>query len=149
VNHFRVLLRVRYCECDAQQVVFNARYGDYADVALTEYFRALFGSYQSLLEQGLDSQVVRMATDWKSPARFDEVLALDVATLRIGTTSYTVRVDVSEFFSGRHVAVTEVTYVMVSAHGLEKRAVPEAVREKLAAGVPGGIVNLAGIDTST
>jgi len=36
---FRLLLRVRYGECDAQQVVFNARYGDYVDVAATEFYR--------------------------------------------------------------------------------------------------------------
>ena len=40
---FRLLLRVRYGECDAQQVVFNARYGDYVDVAATEFYRAVFG----------------------------------------------------------------------------------------------------------
>ena len=27
MTRFRLLLRVRYGECDAQQVVFNARYG--------------------------------------------------------------------------------------------------------------------------
>ncbi len=28
-ENFTLLLRVRYGECDAQQVVFNARYADY------------------------------------------------------------------------------------------------------------------------
>jgi len=30
---FTLYLRVRYGECDAQKVVFNARYADYVDVA--------------------------------------------------------------------------------------------------------------------
>lgn len=60
---FRLRLRVRYGECDAQQVVFNARYGDYIDIAATEFYRALFGSYQALVERGLDSQVVRQLTE--------------------------------------------------------------------------------------
>src|SRR5262245_38413749 len=34
---FRFLLRVRYGEVDAQKVVFNARWGDYVDLAVTEY----------------------------------------------------------------------------------------------------------------
>ena len=34
---FELLLRVRYSECDAQEVVFNARYADYADLAATEF----------------------------------------------------------------------------------------------------------------
>ena len=91
---FRLLLRVRYGECDAQQVVFNARYGDYVDVAATEFYRAVFGSYQALLEQGLDSQVVRMVTDWSAPARFDDVLQLEVRTLRLGNSSFTLEVDI-------------------------------------------------------
>lgn len=142
---FRLLLRVRYGECDAQQVVFNARYGDYADVALTEYFRALFGSYQALLAQGLDNQVVRMATDWTSPARFDEVLALEVETLRVGTTSYAMRVAIREHFSGRPVATTEIVYVLVSAREHAKTPVPDGLRARLLAGAPGVCVDMAGL----
>ncbi len=39
-NHFRYYLRVRYGECDAQKVVFNARYAEYVDLATTD-LRAL------------------------------------------------------------------------------------------------------------
>ena len=46
--------RVRYAECDAQQVVFNARYADYVDITINEYIRALFGDYQNMLDRGLD-----------------------------------------------------------------------------------------------
>ena len=49
-NQFTLLLRVRYGECDAQQVVFNARYADYIDIALTEYFRVAVGGFQALLD---------------------------------------------------------------------------------------------------
>ena len=38
---FRYYLRVRYGECDAQKVVFNARYADYVDLAAVEFLRAL------------------------------------------------------------------------------------------------------------
>ena len=51
---FEFRLRVRYGECDAQGVVFNARYGDYVDIAVNEYIRTLFGDYQRLLEMGYD-----------------------------------------------------------------------------------------------
>ena len=34
-DQFTLLLRVRYGECDAQEVVFNARYADYIDIAMT------------------------------------------------------------------------------------------------------------------
>ena len=141
---FRLLLRVRYGECDAQQVVFNARYGDYVDVAATESYRAVFGSYQALLEQGLDSQVVRMVTDWRAPARFDDVLQLEVRTLRLGTSSFTLEVDIRRQTDQAAIARAEVTYVMVDARAFTKVAIPEAIRARLERGAPGVTVNQAG-----
>src|SRR5262249_11086983 len=38
---FRHRIRVRYSEIDGQAVVFNSRYLEYADVAITEYYRSL------------------------------------------------------------------------------------------------------------
>ena len=37
---FRLRLRVRYNECDAQGIVFNARWVDYVDIAVGEPDRA-------------------------------------------------------------------------------------------------------------
>ncbi|HSX71690.1 MAG TPA: thioesterase family protein [Pseudomonas sp.] len=141
---FRLLLRVRYGECDAQQVVFNARYGDYVDVAATEFYRAVFGSYQSLLEQNLDSQVVRMAIDWSAPARFDDVLQLEVSTLRLGNSSFALEVDIRRQTDQAAIARAEVTYVMVDAKAFSKTAIPEAIRVQLEHGAPGVTVNQAG-----
>jgi acyl-CoA thioester hydrolase len=141
---FRLLLRVRYGECDAQQVVFNARYGDYIDVAATEFYRALFGSYQALLERGLDSQVVRMLTDWSAPARFDDVLQLEVSTLRLGNSSFALQVDIRRQADQAAIARSEVTYVMVDAQSYAKVAIPDAIRALLERGAPGVTVNQAG-----
>jgi acyl-CoA thioester hydrolase len=40
MNPFRYYLRVRYSECDAQKIVFNARYGEYVDLAVSEFMRS-------------------------------------------------------------------------------------------------------------
>ena len=141
---FRLLLRVRYGECDAQQVVFNARYGDYVDVAATEFYRAVFGSYQALLDQGLDSQVVRMVTDWSAPARFDDVLQLEVSTLHLGNSSFSLQVDIRRLGDQAVIARSEVTYVMVDARTFSKRTIPDALRAQLQHGAPGILVNQAG-----
>lgn len=141
---FRLLLRVRYGECDAQQVVFNARYGDYVDVAATEFYRAVFGSYQALLEQGLDSQVVRMVTDWSAPARFDDVLQLEVSSLRLGKSSFTLQVDIRRHADQAAIARSEITYVMVDAQAFTKTPIPEVIRAQLERGAPGVTVNQAG-----
>ena len=141
---FRLLLRVRYGECDAQQVVFNARYGDYVDVAATEFYRAVFGSYQASLDQGLDSQVVRMVTDWSAPARFDDVLQLEVSTLHLGNSSFSLQVDIRRQANQAVIARSEVTYVMVDARTFSKRTIPDALRAQLQHGAPGILVNQAG-----
>ena len=72
-NHFHYYLRVRYGECDAQKVVFNARYAEYIDLATTEFLRAL-GYGEQLFSGELDFQLVKQTIEWKAPARFDQVL---------------------------------------------------------------------------
>ena len=77
-------LRVRYQECDPQGVVYFARYPEYYDLALTELFREVIGSYQSMVEA---------ARTWWSPsrasaiarARFDELIDVDVPIDKLGT----------------------------------------------------------------
>src|ERR1043166_2954788 len=68
---FRYYLRVRYGECDAQKVVFNARYADYVDLSTTEFLRAL-GFGEALISGSLDYQLVKLTLEWKAPARFDQ-----------------------------------------------------------------------------
>ena len=58
MNPFRYYTRVRYQDCDAQHVVFNARYGDYVDLAVTEFLRATFPG-RDPFDGSLEIQVVR------------------------------------------------------------------------------------------
>ena len=91
-NDFCYLLRVRYSECDAQKVVFNGRYTEYADIAVNEFTRVIWDDYNSLLEAGIDNQVVNLNMSWKAPAHFDEVIAITVKPIKVGNTSYTLQV---------------------------------------------------------
>jgi acyl-CoA thioester hydrolase len=143
VEPFRYLLRVRYSECDAQRVVFNARYGDYIDLAVTEFFRALgFGSV--LIDGNLDYQLVKQILEWKAPARFDQVLAVAVRSLRIGTTSFALGTEFRVEGEDRILALGETIYVLVDSVALEKRAIPEDLRAALERGVPGAVTDHAG-----
>jgi len=142
---FQFFLRVRYCDCDSQNVVFNARYGDYVDVAVTEYFRILFGGFENILSRGFDMQVVRLATDWKSPARFDDVLSIAVETVYLGNASYRLKLTFQNRLTKRMIAVSEITYVLVDSTRYEKVTIPEDIRQQLKKGAPGEIVDHAGI----
>lgn len=143
---FEYRLRVRYAECDAQGVVFNARYGDYADLAMNEFVRTLFGNYQNLLDQDLDIQVVSMTINWQAPAQFDDVLSARVHTQKLGNTSFTISVDFSRYPEDDAIAHAELTYVVVSPASLTKKPIPETMRQSLKQGAPGVVISHAGED---
>lgn len=129
---FRYYLRVRYGECDAQKVVFNARYGDYVDLAATEFLRAL-GYGEQLIDGTLDYQLVRQTLEWKSPARFDDVLEAAVHCARIGTTSFVLETEFRVAGRDALTATAETVYVLIDAGG--KTPVPQDLRAALQRGV--------------
>ncbi len=139
---FRYLLRVRYGECDAQKVVFNARYADYVDLAVTEFLRAVWGD--AIFGGGLDYRLVKQTVEWRSPARFDEVLELRVRTVRIGTTSFTLAVEIRGHADGRPIVAAETVYVLVGEKDQTKRPIPDENRRALEAGAPGVVTDHAG-----
>ncbi len=143
---FQLLLRVRFAECDSQKIVFNARYGDYVDVAATEYFRALFGGYEKLIDQGIDYQVVRLSTEWKSPAKFDDVISITVETVKTGNTSFVMQFDFTDPETGREIASAEQICVMVTAGDHQKLPIPDNIRALLERGAPGIVANYSGIN---
>ncbi|GAB5379045.1 MAG: thioesterase family protein [Aliiglaciecola sp.] len=143
---FTTLLRIRYAECDAQQVVFNSRYAEYADLAATEFIRAILGGYQSLIDRGLDNQVVNLNISWKSSARFDDVLRLETWVPKVGNSSFTMTTMIKQFESHELVAEVTTTYVFVDAKSYQKTSIPDDIRKKLLTGAPNVTVNLAGIE---
>ena len=146
-ENFTFLLRVRYGECDAQQVVFNARYADYIDIAMTEYFREVVGGFQYLLDQGLDNQVVSLHIDWHSSAKFDDVLAISVTSTKVGNTSYSFKILINDYISQKLIAKSSMTYVMVDTQNYQKTPVPDWLREKLLSSTSWPLINHAGVTT--
>ena len=138
------MLRVRYAECDAQQVVFNARYADYVDLAATEFMRELIGGYQNLQRQGLDNQVVNMNISWQNSAKFDDVLSISVFVSKVGNTSFTMQIAMHDWWTKIKIANAEIVYVMVESHSLKKTLVPAEFKQKLLEGAPQKQTNLAG-----
>ena len=138
-NPFRFLLRVRYGEVDAQKIVFNARWADYVDVAVTEYQRALWHDIAAL-EMVLAKQTI----EWKASARFDDVIEARIRTKTIGTTSFTIATELRRWPDGPLCATAETVYVAFDLERGEKMAVPPRFRELLERGAPGVVVDHAG-----
>lgn len=82
-------MRVRYGECDAQGVLFNAHYLAYIDHTITELWRAAYGSYDAMLDRGLDIVVAETNLRFRRGARFDDEVEIHALVDHLGTTSVT------------------------------------------------------------
>jgi acyl-CoA thioester hydrolase len=140
---FRYYLRVRYSECDAQKVVFNGRYGEYVDLAVTEFTRAA-GLYQSGVFADFDYQVVKQTTEWKAPVRFDQVIEITVQTKHIGTTSFSLVAEFRVAGTEEVTASIETVYVNVDPKELAKKPISDRLRQALTLGAPAVQVDHAG-----
>ena len=82
-------MRVRYAECDAQGVVYFARYPFFFDVAVTELWRERIGPYDETVRAGSDFVVAEMNVRYRGPARFDDEIDVVIESVRVGETSIT------------------------------------------------------------
>jgi acyl-CoA thioester hydrolase len=85
--------RVRWSETDAQGVVFNARYLDYADIAITEYWRAA-KLRERAGDEPLEFHVKKATVTWFAPILPDEMIDVMARTLATGRTSVTQTVEI-------------------------------------------------------
>ena len=124
-------IRVRFADTDLQAIVFNANYLTFYDVAWTEYFRALGFTWQGMIESGVDTVLARTTLEFKSPARFDEILEVYVRVSRIGNTSLTFDFEIYPRGEDRLVNSASSLYVCVDPRTLQKIPVPEGMRRSI------------------
>jgi acyl-CoA thioester hydrolase len=114
---------VRYAEVDQQGVVFNAHYLLYCDEAM-----GAFCEQRGLREFVSLVRLVASSLTWTGPARWGDVVEVDVHCSRIGRTSATIGFDVRA--GGRPCCTVETTYVYADASGTPQE-IPEDVRAAL------------------
>lgn len=123
-------MRVRFAECDPQGIVFNARYLEYFDVALTELWREAFGGYDAIMDvHDVDIVVAEVTVRYRAPLRFDDVVDLRVTFERLGTTSMLTAIAVER--DGECVASGEMRHVFTARDSGEKIAIPAPIRAAL------------------
>jgi acyl-CoA thioester hydrolase len=124
-------LRVRYAECDAQGVVFNANYLAYIDHTINELCRTAFGSYQTMLDRGVDIVVGEVRMRFLGAARFEEEIVIEATITKMGTTSLT---SAHRFrrADGELLLDAEIRHVFVDAASGAKTPIPEWARAGLA-----------------
>jgi acyl-CoA thioester hydrolase len=131
---FACPIRVRYSEIDGQGIVYNSRYLEYIDVALTEYFRALGFPYQEMVEKHeFDPSLVKATLEFKRAARFDEELVIHARVMAIGRTSFTMDFEIARQANDELITAGQIVYVNFDKHTHSSRPVPAEIRRAIEA----------------
>jgi acyl-CoA thioester hydrolase len=77
-----IQIRVRYPEVDAMGYLHHSRFLQYFEMGRVELLRSLGHSYAELERQGIFFVVVKAQVQFKSPARYDELLTLHTKVTR-------------------------------------------------------------------
>ena len=122
---------MRFADTDLQGIVFNGNYLTYYDVAWTEYFRHLGYTYKDLIEKEVDTVLARTTLEFKSPARFDEILEIYTRISKIGNTSLVFDFEIYPAGEDRLVGTANSLYVCVDPTTLAPIRVPDELRMRI------------------
>jgi acyl-CoA thioester hydrolase len=142
---FCYIIRVRYGECDGQGVVYNPKYGEYLDLAATEFLRTV-AAPGSPFDGSFEFQVVKMLVEWSAPSRFDDVLEISVRATKLGTSSFTLGFEFRKAGNAAVVVTGETVNVHVhgDSKGWTKHPLSAEMRERLLHNANGKVVDQSG-----
>ena len=139
---FSCELRVRWGECDAQGIVFNAQYMNFIEVAQAEYFRNLgIRLYDADSRRCFDLATVKATLEYMAPARVDDMLEIYIGVARIGNSSLTLKAEMYLADGAQPIHRAEAVYVNYDAELGKARAVPDDARRLIADFERSGDVN--------
>lgn len=131
---FSTRFRVRYAEIDGQRIVFNSRYLEYADVAVTEFWEWT-GIAEALPDvwPTTEFNVRRTEIDYLKPFRLGDTIEAFVRIEKLGTTSLTKRFELAHAETGELHTVITIVSVHVDLETGRPVALPNAIRTLLEA----------------
>jgi YbgC/YbaW family acyl-CoA thioester hydrolase len=112
---FSTRFKVRYAEIDGQKVVFNSRYLEYADVAVTEFWEWT-GIGDALGAQWHETEfhVRKAEVEYLKPFVYGDTIEAFVRVAALGNTSITKRFELCHASTGD--LHTIITMVSVNVH---------------------------------
>ncbi|MFT4048976.1 MAG: thioesterase family protein [Solirubrobacterales bacterium] len=123
-------LRVRYSECDAQGIVFNANWFLFVDVTMTEFWRHTLDGYMGLPKQyGVEVVMAQNGANFRSPAYFDDVLTITAKPAKLGNSS--LRMEFTVKREDELLWEAFAIYVFVDAKTMRPTPIPDDIRAKL------------------
>lgn len=127
--NFSTEVRVRLPETDAMGIVFHGYFFTYLEVGRMDYLRNLGLAESSLRPiRGFSNLVRRVSCDFVSPARFDDLLVVQVRLAEIGRTSFRFEFLIRHKRDNRPVAHGQSLHVAVDDAAYRPIPVPEEFR---------------------
>jgi acyl-CoA thioester hydrolase len=131
---YRYRLRVRESEVDRQQVVFNSRYLEYADVVIGEFLRS---RGIPLVGDDLPFMHVRRAVvEYLRPLHFDDVVWGEMRRPQHRRTSVTFLIAFRNELDQQLAATAEIVYVHVDPSSGRAQPYPQDFIERISASDP-------------
>ena len=133
---FSTHIKVRYAEIDGQKVVFNSRYLEYADVAVSDFWDWTgIGEALGAAWTETEFHVRHTEIDYLKPFTYGDTIEAFVAVKRIGNSSLTQRFELCHAATGALHTVIEMVIVNVHLPSGQPAPIAPEVRaflEKLA-----------------
>ena len=124
--------RVRYSEIDMQGIVFNSRYLDYFDAAITEYMRHCGFNYVSDAKNtGKDFHLVKAGVEFLKPVPYDADIEIGVRVGRIGNSSLTWELGLFQKSSEVLSTTCEIIWVYTDSETHQSLRIPDDRRKQL------------------
>ncbi len=132
IFHFNTEVRVRLPETDAMGIVFHGNFFTYLEVGRVDYLRNLELSDAARPIRDFDNVVVAAHLDFKSPARLDDCIRIDVRTREIRHSSFTFEFRLRNKSTNRVIADGYTTHCAVDG-AFNPISVPDKFRETIGA----------------
>lgn len=87
MDSHKIKVRVRYQETDRMGIVYHAHYLSYFELGRVEWLRRKGLDYARLEDSGVLLPVVNIRVNYKSPARYDQLLFVVTELKKIGGAS--------------------------------------------------------------
>jgi 4-hydroxybenzoyl-CoA thioesterase len=129
---FATTVEVRFGDCDPAGIVYYPVLYHYCHVAFEDTWRGALGiPYPELVgKHRIGFPTVHVETDFVSPARYGDRVAITVGVLKVGTTSVTFQYEGS--VEGRIVLRSTHTTVCLDLDAFDRRPIPDPFRDALA-----------------
>lgn len=129
--HFHTEVRVRLPETDAMAIVFHGNFFIYLEVGRVDYLRNLGLAEGIRPIRDFDNVVVAAHLDFKSPARLDDSLVIDVRVREIRNASFTFDFKIRHKKENRLVAEGYTTHCAIDST-FQPTPVPAMFRDTVA-----------------